>query len=76
MITLLETGTPLNLADLVALVREEGRTQAYRRDGSVYTVQLTPRTIAKRDALVAELLQQGLPKRNPEEDSSTEQKNE
>ena len=51
----------INLADVVALVREEDRTKVYRRDRSTCTVQLTPKTIAKRDALLTELLRKGAP---------------
>ncbi len=63
----------INLADVVALVREEGRTRVYRRDRSTCTVQLTPKTMARRDALLTELLQKGAPQGDPGVVEPTEQ---
>ncbi len=59
MIIALETGKPLSLTEVVALVREGKHTRAYLRNHSVCTVHITPKTIAKRDALLAALIRQG-----------------
>jgi len=56
----------ITLTDAVALVREEGQTRVYQRDRSTCTVQLTPKTMAKRDALLAKLLREGAPGGSPE----------
>ena len=56
----------INLAKVVALIREEGHTQVYRKDHSTCTVQLTPKTMARRDALLEELLREGAPQGDTE----------
>ncbi|HOO64531.1 MAG TPA: hypothetical protein PK364_11520 [Synergistaceae bacterium] len=59
MIIALETGKPLNLQNVVALVREGESTRAYLKDHSECIINLTPKTIAKRDAFLAELIRRG-----------------
>ncbi len=74
MILALETGKPLSMQDVVAFIREGETTRAYLKDRTTYTVNLTPKTIAKRDALLAEILRKGTGCSMPDEEIGTLEK--